>query len=157
MDGLYGAIHVKLQLAPLIILGQMQSKHGTGGQMDKELIAMCDCEEIQGRWEPKVGDRVLAESEQEWTEAIITDVRIRTVGLAYLNNFHLWVQTECCIYIPRIEDVLEWLISEHHKTWRSVFDVVAEFRGKWNSAIKALLAHFMRLEYNKSWSGEAWV
>ncbi|MCK5235487.1 MAG: hypothetical protein KAR06_00765, partial [Deltaproteobacteria bacterium] len=75
--------------------------------MDKELIKMCDCPEIQDRWEPKDGDRFYnTHFKGHW---MLPDREACEGG----------DECECCnweehevkeskyiIYIPRIEDVL---------------------------------------------------
>ena len=124
--------------------------------MDKEYIAMCNCPEIQEKWEPKVGDRMVFKDESE--EQIVDDIAIR-----YAKDY----PQENVIYIPRIEDVLEWLGDGFRTLQLSNSGFVCffyhtssrrTFKSKWaDTAVKAVLKAYMHLLYNKTWNGEAWA
>jgi hypothetical protein len=122
--------------------------------LDKELIAMCDTPEIQDRWEPKVGDRVA--SFTRINEEIDKDTYKR--GRKYLDTVIISSPSQIeyrdlCVYIPRIEDVLEWiqnLSEEKFNRSRNNID------WRWLNVKEALKA-YMHLEHNKTWNGEAWV
>ena len=119
--------------------------------MDKILIAMCDCPEIQDRWKPKVGDRIWLNSK----EVVIESVDMRHVEQWLPENF---------VYIPRIEDVLDWLVPKHFKNYSQahsrihgtyyIYDMA--IKGWLDMAIKGWLDMAMLLEHNKTWNGEAW-
>jgi hypothetical protein len=129
--------------------------------MDKELIAMCDTPEIQDRWEPKVGDRVWSKLH----ECYATIVELEGNGIMHLradDGSMIWrVMKDEVIYIPRIEDVLEWL-----KGYEIAVDICPD--GMWEVThvhdafinlipVKPLLRLYMKSEHNKTWNGEAWV
>jgi hypothetical protein len=126
----------------------------------KELIAMCDHPKIQDRWEEKRGD-VCTDHEYK-TKLIVTDLyeseRIDVISWdGDKDNCH----PSNLIYIPSIEDVLEWLEAYEYS-----IDVVGEsdlweifhVDSVWSDTpIKALLKAYMHLEHNKTWDGDKWV
>jgi hypothetical protein len=127
--------------------------------IDKELIAMSNCKEIQDRWEPKVGDRVWSKLH----ECYATVIEIEGNGVMHLradDGSPIWrVIKDEVLYIPRIEDVLEWLTCYE-------FSINVDRSSRWGIIhaesdwyeypIKALLEAYMYLEHNKTWNGEAW-
>jgi hypothetical protein len=129
--------------------------------MDKELIKMCDCPEIQGMWEPKVGDVYFYTP----TKTILpVDMQfIRTCNELGMPS------SDMRLYIPRIEDVLGWLgdrvssLHNHISNWTVAhqyfngLDRCLDLCGdEGDTLLKALLKAFMHLEHNKTWNGEAW-
>lgn len=121
------------------------------GMIDKELIAMCNCPEIQDRWEPKVGDRYMVH-----LNGSIHVIDYHTMKQVEGEDFYRGLRT----YIPRIEDVLEWLsgmvISLHGNGLSYVVtrDSMCEVA---DTPIKAILKAYMNLEHEKAWNGEAWA
>jgi hypothetical protein len=141
--------------------------------MDRKLILMCDVPEIQNRWEPKVGDRVAHMPEPEQHIGIITEITTQfpmlTVAIEGLKSpFEMYRGfTENYRYIPRIEDVLEWLaqydleMKTERWDWSCLFQVedgekVHDIRETDKSLIRTLLKAYMHLEHNKTWNGEGW-
>jgi hypothetical protein len=109
-------------------------------EIDRELIQMCDVSEIQDRWELKRGDQYVYRLSGK-SNIIVKKER----SLMIRERKHKFV------YIPRIEDVLEWLVpyKEHvdmKDNWVHWLDIT----------IKAALDLFMHLEHNKTWNGERW-
>lgn len=131
--------------------------------MDNELIvlmAMCNTPEIQAKWEPKKGDQFIAEYAL-WT---VGDATFRYTGkdneVPVKEKYPVpaqacpegWGCKEEMIFIPRIEDVLEWL-REHALSPK----ILAREMITLEQPIKALLKAYMILEHNKTWNGEVWV
>jgi hypothetical protein len=153
--------------------------------MDKELIAMCDTPEIQGKWEPKEGDRFFVEYEGDTWH--IGGARVPMKG-----SHGEWdtcdVGCGCCaegidgryIWLPRLEDVLGWLDNEG---WKLSSENIGDGPSMWVSVdapkpegikydscswgagvfydgetyIQATIKAFMGIEHNKQWTGERWV
>jgi hypothetical protein len=121
--------------------------------IDRETIQMCDVPEIQDRWEPKVGDRVW-NMQGQWDGVVI---EITSGAIEVLTGTcQIWLYDKP-IYIPRIEDVLEWLVPKHFGGWDSAHERVTEMYYSYNMAIKGWLAMAMHLEHSKAWSGERWI
>lgn len=122
--------------------------------MDKELIAMCDCPEIQDKWEPKVGDMYLVHLNGS-IHPITYDQLDKVKTVEFYRG--------CRTFIPRIEDVLKWLgdrlkLLEWLPTiqYFQVIDIHGyDFTAY--TTIEALLKAYMHLEHNKTWNGEIWV
>jgi len=128
----------------------------------KELIRMCDCEEIQGRWEIKAVDRVWLLQHNKFAHIVEIDGNLVIHDADVLKRRTWKGMKNETLYIPRIEDVLEWAEVVH-------MDFIGE--NKWavgpkyhsgpahyaTTPLKGLLMNFMHLEHGKSWSGEAWV
>ena len=120
---------------------------------DNELIKMCDCLEIQGRWEPKFGDICMYRKDK-------ANVIGYTDGILSIRREHTgdYLRTDKAIFIPRIEDVLEWVEGQ--------FDMLRRIGPKvWDchlrhpvyktsdTPIKALLKAYMHIEHGKEWDG----
>ena len=132
--------------------------------IDKELVAMCDTPEIQDRWEPKVGDRVNC----HYGVGLVSRIDAESYKLDN-NKFPIsaWYyrrEDYNHVYIPRIEDVLEWLVPKYWEGWNHAMNAMLEYRFTddapariWYNHLKSWIAFFMHLEHNKSWNGEAWV
>ena len=125
--------------------------------MDDELIKMCDTPEIQDRWEPKAGDRVAYKNEKEdCSTSFLTPCEI--MGILRHERVR-----SLLIYIPHIEDVLEWLgdrllsisMITHVPMW-DVACVGAKDLLSDKSILKALLKAYMHLEHNNAWNGKTW-
>jgi hypothetical protein len=130
--------------------------------IDKKLIAMADTPEIQERWEPKLGDRVWINTFEILATVVTIDIKepevIRVVSLERV----MLVLPVDCVYIPRIEEVLELLVPKHYKSWGKV-----RWNVRWwdssigwtyfNTMLKGALDTYMHLEHNKNWTGEKWV
>jgi hypothetical protein len=130
--------------------------------MDNEYIKMCDVPEIQDRWEPKVGDRVVKRGLWEHDYRVIKVAKDGVwVDFGINGGFIPFVTA---IYIPSIEDVLEWLTGYH-------FISLHQGSGDWqcerwgydrmsckaaDTPLKALLKAYMHLEHGKEWTGETW-
>jgi hypothetical protein len=130
--------------------------------IDKKLIAMCDCPEIQGMWEPKVGDAIVFKyGTGDYPGNVIKPFKRRPFDQrieGYFDklphqteNTNAGVMTSRLIYIPRIDDVLEWLVpyKEHvdmKDNWVHWLDI----------AVELALDLFMHLEHSKTWDGETW-
>ena len=140
--------------------------------MDKDLIAMCDCPEIQDRWKPKKGDQYYWEcQDSDGMDNLITNEGAYSIKRHGIKR----------VYIPRIEDVLEWLgtrlagmkqLSSLSPVW-DVFIIPhlankgpheilpicraeSEQHSSGIALIKALLKAYMHFERGKTWDGEAW-
>jgi hypothetical protein len=121
---------------------------------DKELIRMCDCEEVQSRFKPKVGDRFYDLKNQEIhyfgdVTGLYGDEPCKGeyVQMATAKPSG-WARTGIpTIFIPRIEDMKEWLDSNG--------EIAEELRLE-NITIKFFLSLFMELIHNKIWDGEQW-
>ena len=133
--------------------------------MNKELVKMCDCPEIQGDWKPKIGDSIYLKKHFEMTTVI--DDKKFTVHPTH-------------IYIPRIEDELELLGDKIHAIVRHTDAELADMDKddeeckRWlvdcydsegiagnayasDTLPEALIKAHMHLEHNKEWDGEAWA
>jgi hypothetical protein len=134
--------------------------------MDKELIAMCDVPEIQDRWEPKVGDSFYAGLPVDKMKTVVhIETNSHNVHFLKANEHKHAFYHDRVIYIPRIEDVLEWLVSYHFISLHQGSD---DWKcERWgmdrmpcevaDSPVKALIKAYMHLEHNKTWNGEEWV
>jgi len=128
--------------------------------MDNELIKMSDCPEIRDRWEPKVGDRVWVK--RHFLDMAITEiegdniihVRTFTKGMPYWRNTR-----DELLYIPRIENMLEWLVPKHYSDWTQVFSKIthSSLYNPFDMPVKGAMALLMHLEHNKTWDGEVWI
>jgi hypothetical protein len=127
--------------------------------MDNELIRMCDVPEIQDRWEPKLFDTV-AHKKRRY-KAHVSYICLPRMDITDKHGKHhsCLLADGNIIYIPRIEDVLEWLGERieklcrvHNENWHTT-----PFIERADTAIKALLKAYMHLEHNKTWDGEAWA
>ena len=149
--------------------------------MDKELIKMCDCPEIQDRWIPKEWDYVY--SEEEWhicdrVWCILPD-RIADSGVYGLSpeNFKeekdrytklTWLPTQGQLQAmveknpcEKIQDFLDFSFQPDIE-YSSFLGV--SFGGKdysvnravFDSYEKLWLAFVMNKLYNKTWDGETW-
>jgi hypothetical protein len=133
--------------------------------IDTELIKMCDCPEIQDRWEPKVGDRVADRTEHMWIIIRVLNVacmnRQRIEVLSIPNGRTDTIYAETAIYIPRIEDVLEWCDNAVPEHWGlKVQELISLiYRQRWyedDTFLHGLLKAYMHLEHSKTWDGEVW-
>lgn len=121
----------------------------------KELIAMCDTPEIQDKWERKYGDMF----------ARMRDDKLETVLYSHsTQDFSGSVKYNVpkSIFIPRIEDALDWLAcfipwmdSSHPDGWEAAAGPVAQ-KHTAGMLIKALLKVYMELEHDKFWDGSVW-
>jgi len=152
--------------------------------MDKELIAMYDCPEIQKLLHGQVGRVVRFRT---FKGIIIPTGQKRDMShLAACLPETLAVRTHCTleqdltiievglepytdrgIIEPRIEDVLEWLENKintiriiNRKTRQIGLCqggcIFHKSTGE-HDTLKALLKAYMHLSHNKSWNEEAWV
>ena len=115
--------------------------------MDNELINMCGCPEIQDRWEPKYGDMYWSDKRQKRDFCIVMDDY--TVNRITLRRYNYR-------YIPRIEDVLEWLGRDN---FHKITEDIEREQIKFNSAqdfLILMIKFFMYFEHNKTWNGEVW-
>jgi hypothetical protein len=108
--------------------------------MDKELIAMCDCPEIQGKRQLYFGDKIYCPTYK--SHGIYMGD-----GSAELENGHA-VDQETLIFIPRIEDVKSWFTEEQLYAGISI-DMK-------NLTIKHMIHFYMYLEHGKTWDSEQW-
>lgn len=138
--------------------------------MDSELImlmAMCNTQEIQDKWEPKKGDKFIAEYAL-WT---IGDATFRYTGkhdeVPVKDKYPVptqvcpegWGCKEGMIFIPSIEDLLEWLGDS--------INSIKQYKGRWivmthlgyiaDTLIEALLRAYMHPNHSKQWDGNAWI
>lgn len=141
--------------------------------MDKELIAMCNCEDIQEKCEPIMGGLFYTAAVLHVIADIHNSGKFTLVSRPKLGEWLLY-RTEG-IFIPRIEDVLEWLgdlisgvsrelnghnvygwiVSGWHKDKRTGHQA---HNCHWaDTSIKALLKAFMHLEHGKTWDGAQWA
>jgi len=129
--------------------------------MDKELIAMCDTPEIQEKWKPKVGDNFYYGGNMYPKKGHIVEQLIplnEDIGVSPIGETGYWELglTDDLVFLPRIEDVLEWLDGQE-------FPIKMMHEGLWqihdiqDRPIKAILKAYMYLRHNKTWNGEAWV
>jgi hypothetical protein len=135
--------------------------------MDNELIKMCDTPEIQDkkRWLEN-GDIICSATQTMRNKKSDRNVRIvqfhdKEQDLVTSRNMNRSMDSKhrgMVLYIPRIEDVLEWL-----KSWTMPITIIAG-SGNWkishaipNQPLKALLINYMHLEHNKTWDGETWA
>ena len=137
--------------------------------MDKQYIAMCDTPEIQGQWEPKVGDRIYSNILQG----------IKFVETNIFNSPLKSVMIKNSIWLPRQEDIQEMLTSLY-----TVDGMLADFDELWNDerwadkdslakpypgvqkgqgiwgifhTIEQIwLALYIREVHKKTWSGKEW-
>jgi hypothetical protein len=123
--------------------------------VDKELIAMCDCEEVRSKWETeKLGDNVFLSSNNSLhivSEIKSLDTESIGIKLSGLDGFFDPYYHDDLIFIPRIDDVLEWL-----NDYKDTQFLRAEFHRSMINT-KYLLQVFMNVEHNKTWDGEKWV
>jgi hypothetical protein len=143
--------------------------------MDKELISMCDCEEVQKMWKPKDGDQCVLSSEPELVGIEIADIwmhghfRDDWEGITDDEQMELGRQSykKDYLFIPRIEDVLEWLGNRFTHLMMSGGHWVVSGWNQYNkqdeephvherTPIKALLALLMHIKHNKTWDGNQW-
>jgi hypothetical protein len=129
---------------------------------DKELIRMCDCEEVQSRFKPKVGDKIYTANDGE----IHTVIKVLSgMRVALEVSFNAIYQAKNHTFIPRIEDVLEWL-GDRFVQLRRINQLTRQVghsggctfhksTGVYDD-LKTLLKAFMHLEHNKTWDGEQW-
>jgi len=87
--------------------------------MDETYIRMCDCPEIQERWEPKLGDKVFYRSEFN-CDVISFVVEVRSLWITpFDGGYHNWADDmpgyskEDVIWLPRQEDIQEMLPKEY--------------------------------------------
>lgn len=124
--------------------------------MDTELIKMCDCPEIQDRWKPKQGDKIILPSKGEYGDDVIITASLG--DSIVIVNCGVPYEISQVIHIPRIEDVLEWLLEKgYFDSWYEAGESVACGYYSYDMAIKGWLAMAMHLEHSKTWNGEAWV
>lgn len=129
--------------------------------MDNEYTKMCDCEEVQGKWEPKLGDRYIYT--RTGLEVLLHDMK--TFKECWpVNPFG-----GKFIFLPRIEDLLGWLGKgmDSLRNWQNEQWMVSIKNSKgdieWASDSmfdfpeKAFLEAFMVYAHGLTWNGEAWV
>jgi hypothetical protein len=126
----------------------------------EELIRMSDVPEIQDRWKPKVGDRVYIKRHEVYGHI----VQIEGNDIIHVTSDDgqtYWRNTrDELIYIPRIEDVLEWLSGwSINLNGNGLQYIVVRRPGVWtaNNPLTPLIKAYMHLEHNKTWNGEGWV
>ncbi|MCK5017216.1 MAG: hypothetical protein KAS32_09095 [Candidatus Peribacteraceae bacterium] len=140
--------------------------------MDKELIAMCDCSEIQYRWKPEVRDVVkcshgIGVVSRTDTSSYKIDANKFPISAWYLNE-----ESYGNIFIPRIENVLGWLEVHEERIGSPIAFITRTLAGGYgidievdtdfkyrrlctgDILIKALLKAFMYLEYGKEWDDD---
>jgi len=145
---------------------------------DKELIAMWDCPEIQDRWEPKVGDRAVARDFK--CEIVVTSIEyyerdtgaqlpdgtwITLPDIKRITAIDSWGNvkeylSDNLIYIPRIEDVLSWLVPKYWEGWNHAVNAMLDYRFTddappriWYDHLKSWIAFYMHIEHSKTWEG----
>lgn len=128
----------------------------------------CDCPEIQGLWEPKVGDCITVKSNRPGISFIMLPTHMRPIGMT-LKEEYLW--------LPRQEDIQEMLqpamISQYwpyttmgtHPDWNKMKALWLWFEKqspKDQEMLMSLnvtefwLAFYMSF-HNKRWTKEGWV
>ena len=146
--------------------------------MDKKLIAMCSCREVQSMWEPKMGDICVSSIDscgtsrfksqfKEWPKnaQVVRAIKGDYIRTCYAIGSGQKSYKREFFFIPRIEDVLEWLGDKFSGLTKndSTGNYVGIYYTKTGSdaqdsdiPIKALLKAFMHLEYSKTWDGKQW-
>lgn len=127
----------------------------------KEYIKMNSCPEIQGEWEPKVGDWYYVDNEDELVEATICMNAMATkYERAYGSNM---------VWLPRqdqIQDMLQdfmWVVAKGPTADGAFIAFVDVPPGKVETrcyaptAEQALLQLVMLEIHGKKWNGSEWV
>ena len=135
--------------------------------MDKELQAMIDCPEIQGKAKWEVGTRtdrgIVAEVKILCSDKHYEEVHVR------IDKTYIFHYAPAILYEPTIEDVVGWLgtlpyslispmeamISEwtllHHVDHSGIYSIYYA-----DTLLKALLKLWMWVEYSKEWKEGVW-
>lgn len=158
----------------------------------KELIMMYNTPEIQSKMTMKFGTCFATKSTSSNVEHFLEKYPDRWLKVDDCLYFLSWITGNNngtkwpvlavageIIFIPRIEDVLEWVGDKAHCLVRLSdaeidMEEIKEKRVRWllngyddcghaydisyaDSPIKALLKAYMHLSHNKTWNGEEWV
>ena len=140
--------------------------------MDKQYIAMCDTLEIQGQWEPKIGDRFYID------ESEVADTHRDMIGLhiyddeaeIFYKGYHSTY--EIGWWLPRQEDWQNLLFASHYAPALPVkkkamdfmvLNMHKEFIDFWESRIGMFeqpveywCALYMWIAHKKTWTEEGW-
>lgn len=121
-----------------------------------ETIAMCDCPEIQGNWQPKVGDRVWTKEEHcegvpcQWEIDCVMTVFHEPMRINLVMLKHGPFPIEQFVYIPSIEDMILRIKDERPNIVQLYVPVDPV------EALMNLLKTYME-SHNKRWNGKEWV
>ena len=121
-----------------------------------EYIKMCDCPEIQGKWQYRRGDWHAFREGDEWMTCCDT-----------ADNF-IGFEGSCgAVWLPR-QDQLQEMVEALCGTWEALLVELSSWHSPWGalhneyassfkSFEQAWLAFVMHEKHNKHWNGEEWV
>lgn len=125
----------------------------------KQYIKMCDCDEIQGRWELKEGDMVYWPSDPSNIE-LFADEDVDAWTIDEIKKEH-----GGGVWLPR-QDQLQDIINDDDYTPEDFLNIISvycmhnncdKYGGEIAGSMEQLwLSTFMHKKFNKKWNGNKW-
>jgi len=138
----------------------------------EQYVKMCDCEEVQGRWEPKKGDYYFPrgdwwhlDMEREDEVDILTSspwenrmIPVQYHHPATKNRFrtteHGTIECSAHTLLPRQDQIQEWINGSPSDLIGRLW-IWCRYR---NATMEQLwLSFYMHEKHGKVWDGEKWV